>query len=136
MSINIDIAIAEQIMGWKPMGKNAVGGFWAPELSRTQMIHASPLHEARKKIGIDHDVPGDGFCVSFTTNESDAFKIFKKLAVEGCYLGASLEIDRTGSAGCSFHAAGTGNHERVWAGTVSMAICLAALKARGLESLL
>lgn len=71
--------IAEGIMGWKPAG--TAGGYWAPEKGRTQMLYESPLHMARLQLDIDRDHPGDGFCVWFDGNMSDAWNMVERMTI-------------------------------------------------------
>lgn len=71
--------VAEGIMGWQLKGKRGSGMYWAPDKHRTQMLYGSELHLTRREMDIEHDKPGDGFCVWFDGNMSDAWQVVERM---------------------------------------------------------
>ena len=83
----LDALVAEKVMGLVPMkGAGMVGGFWDSTKKRTQMVKDSPLHEARKKLGITDDEPGDGFTLAYSMDIRSAWAVVEKLRERGYIL--------------------------------------------------
>ena len=126
----LDRLVAEKIMGWKTHhpGRPALdGSYWCVEESRTKMIADSTIHEARKRMGIMGDKPGDGFCFSPTQSINDAWQIVEKMTGQGTQRAVVNGRGKYFYWTCYWKGRrGEGKAE-----TMPKAICLAALKAVG-----
>ena len=128
----LDALIAEKVMGLSPMkGKGMDGGYWDPVKKRTQMIKDSPLHDARKKLGIAYDAPGDGFLLNYSSDIGSAWTVVEKMRDGGWNI--CLATVKKGSAAV-ITKEGRFTGDEPYAESMPRAICLAALKAVGVDT--
>ena len=120
----LDALIAEKVMGWS---SQADGLYWDTGNHRTRLVLGSIIAKKRKEMGLEN---AQDFVFAPSTNIADAWEVVEKLVSTPGPNGDhhSVQVDYSGGAVVVI------DENEDWqvsaiAGTVPLAICLAALKA-------
>ena len=114
----LDALIAEKVMGWEA---TADGLYWDARQKRTRLVLGSAIAKKREEMGIEN---GPGFVFAPSTDIAAAWEVVEKADLWSLY----------GSIGDGPYRACIQFEDReglMTADTAPLAICLAALKAKG-----
>ena len=114
----LDTLVAEKVMGWEA---TADGLYWDARQKRTRLVLGSAIAKKREEMGIEN---GPGFVFAPSTDIAAAWEVVEKADLWSLY----------GSIGDGPYRACIQFEDReglMTADTAPLAICLAALKAKG-----
>lgn len=114
----LDALVAEKVMGWS---SQADGLYWDAGNHRTRLVLGSIIAKKRDEMGLEN---AHGFVFAPSTNIADAWEVVEKADLWSLY----------GSIGDGPYRACIQFEDReglMTADTAPLAICLAALKAKG-----
>ena len=118
----LDALIAEKVMGWS---SQADGLYWDTGNHRTRLVLGSIIAKKRKEMGLEN---AQDFVFAPSTNIADAWEVVEKFVTADHRDGYDVQLSARsdGWMCCIFP------YEPVeGADTAPLAICLAALKAKG-----
>mgnify|MGYP001199937778 CR=1 FL=1 len=123
----LDALIAEKVMGWS---SQADGLYWDTGNHRTRLVLGSIIAKKRKEMGLEN---AQDFVFAPSTNIADAWEVVRKMGMvlienSGEAFG---KLDEWNVQFVGHDKEGEPHWVSESAETVELAICLAALKAKG-----
>ena len=123
----LDALIAEKVMGWS---SQADGLYWDAGNHRTRLVLGSIIAKKRDEMGLEN---AHGFVFAPSTNIADAWEVVRKMGmvlIENSWE-AFGQADEWNVQFVGHDKEGEPHWVSESAETVEIAICLAALKAKG-----